>query len=106
MAETPAGPFRVIYSERIRQRVRLLGAVAVRLGVGQEFVDALKVVTEALASEPLEWGDRQYRLHAMGLLNCHRLYSIFHVSYAVDEDRRIVYLKEIEPRPGHPLAGL
>ena len=104
MAESPESPYRVIYSGRIRQRVRTLGAEALRLGVGQEFVDALKVVTQKLASEPVEWGDPQYHLHVMGLLNCHRLYSIFHISYAVDEERRIVYLKGIEPRSGHSLA--
>jgi hypothetical protein len=73
------------------------------MGIGQEYVDALKTISQKLADQPLAWGDPQYRLPALGLLICHRVHSLLHVWYGVDEESRIVYLEEIKPRPGHPL---
>jgi hypothetical protein len=73
------------------------------LGIRPQYEGALRALTQNLANRPLEWGDPQYRLRHMKLLVLHRLEPLFQAHYAVDEERRIVYLMQVSPRPGSPL---
>ena len=69
-----------------------------------DFLAALKTMVAKLTSDPVNWGEQKYRLHHMNLLVCHGFARPLHVSYAVDEQRRIVYIKEIDALTGTPLA--
>lgn len=98
------GAYRLVYSQVVAQRLKELAEQAVRTGFGQEFVAALKAILRILAENPLEWGDPHYRLRALDLLVCHGIHSFLHVRYAVDEERKIVYIMETSPLPNHPLS--
>ena len=105
MAEQPSGTYRVIVSEANMTRLRQLEQRAVQLGMHDQFVEILSQVNSKLMHEPTAWGDPVNRLVHLSLTMYHRIDRFLSVRYAVDETRRIVYIKEWEPRPGHPLAS-
>src|SRR3712207_4415680 len=74
-------------------------------GTHDQFLDMLRTIHESLATAPLDWGDPLYRLGQVGLVVCHRIYSALHVNYAVDEGKRVVYLREIRLAPERPLGA-
>ncbi len=104
MPDPQGTSFKLCWSEKNRARVRALGKKAVQNGIRDEFLEALKHILGKLATEPLSWGDPNYRLHAAGLVVCHGIYSILQVYYGVDTQRRLIYIKDIEPLPGHVLG--
>jgi hypothetical protein len=71
-------------------------------GRRREFNEAVAFIYEQLRKRPLEWGDPQYHLHAMGLLICRGIHEMLQVYYGVDEASRLVFIKEFEPVPCHP----
>ena len=99
MARAPEPPFQVSNSQRVAEQTRELGQLAATRGAGALFAAAVRTIHERLESAPLEWGEPRYHLRAMGLLVCHAIHAMLHVSYAVDEARRIVYILAIEPVP-------
>lgn len=99
MAE-PDEPFQVIWSERNREVVRSLGRNAIALGIGQQFIDDIRHVEQQLQSDPLGWGDPHFRLHTTGETVCHRIHGLVYVYYAVDENERLVFVKDILAVPG------
>src|SRR5262249_11355646 len=104
MAETTSDPFRVVYPERLREQLRRSGSEAVRLGVGARDAEALRAITGKRDREPLAWGDPQFRQRHFGLVIYRGLHSVFRVSYAVDESRRIVYVRPWEILPDRTLG--
>lgn len=103
MTGRTGGRFQVVYSQRLHERLRALGEQAFRLGVGLEYVDVLRTIHDKLESEPLDWGDPQYRLHVLDVLVCNRVYGLLQVSYGVDERNRLVFVREIRGHPSSPL---
>jgi hypothetical protein len=104
MTEQPGGPYQVCCSEKELERLRVLAQRATTLGIRKEFLAALKSINQKLSSEPLSWGDPQYRLSNLGLLFCHGIYSMLHAYYAVSEERHLVFVKEILALPNSPLG--
>ena len=104
MEPHPGGAYRLSYPGWLKDKLREWGRRAAALGVVQRYTAALRVITDRLTAAPLEWGDPQYRLPALGLLVCHGAHDSLHVAYAVDEANRIVYLTNIRLLSGHPLA--
>jgi hypothetical protein len=90
-----SGAYRIITSAKVMQQLRDCQRQAEGEGLIQEFRGALMEVATHLRTDPLEWGDPQFRLHALDLLVCHRVLRRFHVSYALDQANRLVYLREL-----------
>jgi hypothetical protein len=103
MAEDPGTVYRVCFAKKDIEQLSAWAEKAERLGIKKEYTDALKTIQEKLATEPLTWGDPQYQLRYLGLLLHHRVHWFLHIAYAVDEARRLVYVKECRPMPGHAL---
>jgi hypothetical protein len=57
-----------------------------------------------LADDPLGWGEPIYPLRHLGLTVCHAALFMFSVIYAVDEQRRIVYVTRLDPLSGGGLT--
>jgi hypothetical protein len=104
MPDKPHGPYKIFCAQRDLERLRTLAARATALGMRDEFLAALKVINRKLTSEPLIWGDPQYRLSNLGLTICHGIHSLLHVYYAVSSERRMVFVREILALPNSPLA--
>jgi hypothetical protein len=86
------GNFQVAFSQTVRDQVRALTRRANKRGIGAEFRADLEFIIERLMTDPLGWGDPNYRLHNLGLLVCRGLRPLVYVYYAVDDVRRIVHL--------------
>lgn len=96
--------FKVSCSRATLDQLRVFGERAKRLGLQRDFLDAVKYISARLAEDPLRWGDPQYRYRQLDLLLCRGIHRMLQAHYAVDETRRIVYVKEFKPLPGHPLG--
>jgi hypothetical protein len=103
MAEGPQ-PFRVVYPETVREQLLQWSRQATDSAVRAALVAALNAIESRLSTDPLEWGETAYHLHHLGLAVCNGFHDRIHVRYAVDESRRIVYVRWFKLLPGHPLA--
>lgn len=99
MSDTPGRPYQVVYSEQQQSLVRTLGQRAGRRGLLNAYLDAIKLMRHHLAVDPLSWGDPHNRLRHLGLILYQRIQGPLRLYYAVDEQRRIVYLRTIKPMP-------
>jgi hypothetical protein len=99
--DTPAPGWRIDYVDRqgLFSRLRRWADEATALGRRSEFLASLRVINEKLTTEPLEWRDPQYRARSADFVMCHGLHLLLHV-YAVHEDTRTVWIKDILPLPG------
>jgi hypothetical protein len=104
MVESPRDAYRVVQSEILRQRLAGWMARAATLGVRQWFRDLLQVIQDQLSSNPVQWGDPLYRLKNLDLLVCRRIYERIIVEYAVHQEERVVFLKDLRLQPENPLA--
>jgi hypothetical protein len=75
------------------------------LGIQREYLAALRAIERHLATDPVGWGDPDFVLRQAGLRMCHGTEPPLLVYYAVDELRRIVYVKEFRPLPESGLQG-
>src|SRR5262245_44112445 len=103
MPAQPGPPYRVVWSERIREAVRRMSRKALQIGLGKQLLSALKHITQALALEPLAWGDPYFRMKASRLVLHHGTRWPVHVYYGVHEERPLVLVKDILPLPGSGL---
>jgi hypothetical protein len=103
-ANGPTAVFRVVYPERVRADLRQLGRRAWQAGMAGELARALREIDSRLRTDPVAFGDPGYRLRHLALLTCRGSRPPLYVYYAVDEDRRIVYVTEFKPAPGSPLG--
>ncbi len=102
----PSGPFEVEFSATERARLRQLGERAVQLGIGPRFVEEVRVILEKLAFSPREWGDPLYPYRALRLTMFRGIHSHLAVTFAVHDRLPIVFVRDIKPILGHPLAEI
>jgi hypothetical protein len=86
-------------THEVRQRLKALARRAIVRGQADSFVAALKFIHNQLESSPLAWGEPKFTYRHMHLTMCYGLYRSFGVSYAVDPERRIVYIRAFEALP-------
>jgi hypothetical protein len=98
--ERPETPYRVVYAGQSLQQLNDLIEQAVRLGTLTDLEDTVKKIQQRLAAAPLEWGDPLYHLRYLGLFLFRGTLAPLNVIYAVDEQRKLVYLTQIWPMPG------
>jgi hypothetical protein len=101
----PEPQFRISCAEIIQNKILELHHLAALHGRAEELLTALKVMKEKLTKEALTWGDPLYPLRAMKLLAHQGVQGPLQVLYAVDEQRRIVYVTEVPPLFGFPLPS-
>jgi hypothetical protein len=106
MAADPVPPFRLSIVPNCRERIRVLADRAMVAGLGPLFAKTLREIRRQLETRPREWGDANYRFHGLGAISFLRVVGWFRVVYAVDEAQPIVFLREVEPLPGNPLADV
>jgi hypothetical protein len=87
----------------VLDRIRLLWLRAIRNGVLDRLLTALRELDTCLRTNPGTWGDPLYLYPNLRLLLYQRALGPIYVVYAVDEPRRIAYLRQILP---FPLGGL
>lgn len=99
MASNSSSSYHLVTTPEQLQQLRTWGERATRLGRKAEYLAALRTIHHKLTTEPLTWGDPWYRLTQLDLQVYQGACSPLHVSYAIDEERQIVYLKTLTPLP-------
>ncbi len=98
----PAGesPYRLSSSKRVNDAFRALYRRACELGLEEKFLAAAKRIVDRLRSDPLEFGEARYRYRRVKAQVRIASVSPLIVHYAVHEQERIVFIKEIDSFPG------
>lgn len=99
MPNNTDGPYKYVLTAEQKNQLKMWGKRAVALGISANYFEALKAIHHQLSTDPQGWGDPWYRLHGLGLQVFQRTCSPLHLSYAVDEERRIVYVKTLSALP-------
>ena len=100
---TPHGPYQVLYSGTIRERIERLYARGTAAGIGQRVTNALRFVEGHLTLDPAVWGELIYRSRSLHLGVYQRIYDGLYVAYAVHDGDRRVWLIRVYLIIGHPL---
>jgi hypothetical protein len=94
-------PYRIDYAGQYRRQLEDLINQAVRLGTLADLEAAVKMIHQRLSTAPSEWGDPLYRLRYLELDLYRGTHTPLNIIYAVDEQRKLVYLTQVWPMPGH-----
>jgi hypothetical protein len=97
MTPGAAGPYRVVPMGTVISELRAMSDRAINFGVEREFSACLRQIQTRLASDRLGWDEIRFHSRALGLAVGHAGTSMLHVRFAVDETRRIVYLRDALP---------
>src|SRR5438128_1951557 len=98
--------YRIDFAQVVGRDLRLLALRAIRNGLLGPFTAALREIRIQLESDPITWGDPLYLLPVFGWLLYQRAINPLHVSFGVDDDRKIVYVRWISPFPGGGLESV
>jgi hypothetical protein len=91
----PNGPpeFKVVLAHYLKQHADQLHDVAEEHGLGARFIEALKIVDEALRRDPRHFGDPVFRLPALKLTIYIRAVFPLAVDYGVHDKLALVILR-------------
>jgi hypothetical protein len=89
------GPFRVIVSDLLKDRMIALHDQAVARGKGTEYLEALRTIYERLRDDPLEFGEPLFSLPAMKVTVRHAAVGFVVVDYGVHQQRAVVFVRSI-----------
>jgi hypothetical protein len=98
--------YRIDASDRVRDQMRVLIFRAVRKGLLAELSASLTSMRSGLTTDPTAWGDPLSRLRELDLVMYRRVEGPVVVYYALDQARRIVYVRNILPFPGRGLESV
>ena len=88
---------------KVNAQIHALAEKADALGIGMEFVLALKTVVEQLKTRPLEWSDPEHRTRKKGGCVCHGISPPLYIRFVVYQEEEYVCLLDLRPMPGSPL---
>lgn len=91
------------FAHVVREKLQAWAPIAARLGLWDEFTEAVREMDDRLRSDPEAWGDpvRDYR--GLHLTQYYRYGPLLTVDYAVHVDGTPVFVLNVEPTPGTPL---
>jgi len=92
MAAEPQTPYRLVYTGLVRDSLRAMGEKAKQRGLSSEFGTALQAIENRLRSDPLTFGEKRSNLDHLDLQVRVAGSEYVYVRFAVDADRRIVYV--------------
>ena len=96
--------FTVTFAAGLSDRLRGWGILAGRVGLGPEYLAALREVERQLRTRPREWGDPVHNFHGLGMVGYQRRTPTFIVRHAVHETHPLVFVRQMVLTPGSPLA--
>ena len=105
MIPDPAPPYEVNALGGVQDRIRRMYERAAELGVQAEIGQSIAAILQHLISDPREWGDPQWRYHALGMTYYGGTVGRFRCNYSVHDRIPTVVLINVFPLPGNPLCG-
>jgi hypothetical protein len=99
-----SSPFRVVFSEATRRQLLQCYQGASTPHLAARVLEAARAILARLESDPLEFGEPLRRLHELQLEKRVGAERPLVVTYAVDEQRRLVYVTAVHrlEEPGSP----
>jgi hypothetical protein len=98
-------PYSVAFPQPLLDQLRAWADEAKRLGVGAEFLAALRDIRHRLKTNPHGWGDR---LREYPVINAAEMRGMIPkwllVWYGVHDQARQVVVRQLLPAPGSPLS--
>jgi hypothetical protein len=96
MTDSNGAPtYELIISGQQAQRIYALHDDALEKGLGQQFVDALKVINQQLQTNPVAFGDPLYPLPALKLIVYIRAVFPIAIDYGVHQEKRLVFVRSV-----------
>jgi hypothetical protein len=96
----------VSYPPQVLAKLRRWGEIAVRAGLRDAFVAALRQMEERLREDPEAWGDPLWDYHALRLTFYLRYGPVLIVHYTVHIDGTPVFVRDVRLTPGSQLHRL
>lgn len=96
----------VSYRPEVLDKLRTRGRVAVRVGLRDEFLSALREMETRLQSDPELWGDPLWDYRTLRLTLYRRYGPVLMTYYVAHADGLLVLVREVELTPGSLLADL
>jgi hypothetical protein len=93
MADSSGGLYRIACPSPVLAQLRTWGSAAFSRGEGAKFLDTLKFINHKLTTDPTNWGDPLYPLRKVESVMRQGMQPPLQVHYAVDEVRRVVFVK-------------
>jgi hypothetical protein len=87
-------PYRLSYSQAIREKLKQLAVEAKELGLANAFQSAAKTILARLQSDPLEFGEPQYSHAEAKLLVRVAIVQPLVVYFGVHVPEEIVFIKD------------
>lgn len=88
-----------------KEQIRYLRNVADQTGTRESLHQTLKSIESALLNSPKDWGDPVQNLTGLKMVVYRRVFAQLVVVYAVHDHEPLVWLRSIEPGPGHLLVN-
>jgi hypothetical protein len=101
-----SGPFRVSHLPRVTRQIQALLQLATQKGIDSEVRQVFAGIYHRLQTSPSEWGDPLYPTKLPGGVVYHAMERPLNIHYAVYEAQRQVFILDIDPLAGGPLAGV
>jgi hypothetical protein len=105
MSEGGQDLFTIDYHPDVRIRWRRWGELAARVGMLDEFIDAVRTVEWRLRHEALEWGEPFRHLRGLNMIQRKAVQWFFLVTYGVNEQARYVYIERVDLLPNNPFEN-
>jgi hypothetical protein len=102
-AESPQ-PYHVVFMPHVLKRLKTISKYAVQVEKDKDLAGVLRTINAKLSSDPHAWGDRYWSVKATGTMFYRRSYHTLHLTYAVNDERRIVTVKTLDLMLGSPFA--
>jgi hypothetical protein len=93
-------PYRVVYSESVRNALKDLCARAAQKGLVQNVLAALRTIDTRLHSDPHLFGEPKYHYRALKLELRIAIEPPLVVHYTVHAEQPLVFVKAIQSLPG------
>jgi hypothetical protein len=90
------GFYEVRLSEQTANGIKQQYMLALELGKGQQFLDALRIIRERLRTNPQQLGEPLFRLPVLKLLVFHGIVNPVVFDYGIHQERPLVFLRGVK----------
>jgi hypothetical protein len=100
MSSPNGSVYQVVLSGQVRDQLKNLHRRAQDKGQGKRVLSAVKRIFAHLRTQPLRFGEPRYTLHHLNVEMRHGAVEPVWVQYAVHKERRIVFVRDLQPLLG------
>ena len=95
MSEPQPTPYRLDHTQNVPEEIQSIQAAAREAGRLRQFVEIMKEAVHRLETDPLGWGDPEFRSKVVDAVVCHGLIRPVVVKYVVYEHLRAAVILSV-----------